>query len=596
MDLTTSPPGTILTNADDPTQTYTIGQRGRKPAWVTALLGSGSAQPSTQAPVSGPDKSVRTAKTRSQPQASAPTSLTIGLHDPGMTPLFRAGLGGLAASFRAIGETVLEGTGSIQVEPERITLSWPPGGAAAFFEKLFSAAFRIDTNGLIDLPGSYRSPGQRIDLRAGLNEALRRTFLQHGSSAKKDGKPAPTTIDFGDQQIVIGVQRLRRFNHQDGHSDIAAGLDKNPAKAGTIQLAGWANPGAACRHVAFSTETEVAYTQAQAICACFAITGCLSLCGPGKVGVLVIPEPADLIRFAAIRPQLSPRDRREATVGSAGDAALTVHIALRADAVIQHRDAIAAVHVTTMSPLAWVAGGQKVRVDTLLCEHFRDVRLLDAFVELTKACPPREIPTRPKTKDEPGGLWTIPSSLRSFVSDNLARGRPWFRGFAFARTRDDPPRWIHRFYSAADKLGGLRFPDDHKGLIAMSQSLDDTERLLVASIHTALRNRFGAIFEENKGNPVAFKNRCQGERDKWRLAISGAKTHDHVRSALADLWSRAGTVRELQHGWQQLLPMLKPDRWQDTRDLGLIALASYQGKGANADPVTDEPLTTTEPN
>lgn len=114
----------------------------------------------------------------------------------------------------------------------------------------------------------------------------------------------------------------------------------------------------------------------------------------------------------------------------------------------------------------------------------------------------------------------------------------------------------------------------------MTATLDEAERRLVTAIHTALRQRFGAIADENSGNPAAFKNRCQSERDKWRLAFSGARTHEQVRHTLADLWSRAGTIRDLQgDGWHIVQPLLRPEAWGDARDLALIALASYQGKG-----------------
>lgn len=127
----------------------------------------------------------------------------------------------------------------------------------------------------------------------------------------------------------------------------------------------------------------------------------------------------------------------------------------------------------------------------------------------------------------------------------------------------------------------------------MIQSLDGAERSLIASIHTALRQRFGAIADETTGNPAAFKNRCQGERDKWRLAFAGARTHDQVRHALADLWSRAGTIAELQgDGWKTIQPLLRPDAWEDARDMALIAMASYQGRGGDeleSIPSTDTP-------
>ena len=83
----------------------------------------------------------------------------------------------------------------------------------------------------------------------------------------------------------------------------------------------------------------------------------------------------------------------------------------------------------------------------------------------------------------------------------------------------------------------------------MIERLDPPESILIRSIHTALRQRFGAIGDETRSSPADFKKRCSSERERWRLAFAGAKTLDQVRFALVNLWSRAGTVKELQSSW-----------------------------------------------
>jgi CRISPR-associated protein Cas8a1/Csx13 len=513
------------------------------------------------------------------PKPQPATSLRIGLHDPGMTPLLRAGLGGLAAAAQAIGPTPLAPHGSIRVEPHSVTLEWrTPAQAGPFLEALFGTAFAI-ADGLIDLPGSH-ADDPPLEVRVAMTDALRLTFLQHGSSADKAGTPGPRAFEIDDLPRQVLVQPYRGFVHQEQWKAIARELGKAPDKAGTLALAGSANPGAVERHVGLGC-TDIAYTPAQAICACFALTGCLSYLGPNRSGVLIVPSPSDLVRFAAMRPGLAPRSLGACIVASPGDGVLAIHAALRAEALRQLADGIDGLTATTLRATAW-ASQQKSRTDALVAACYAPATL-EAFHELMACCPPRIVATKGKKAGEPGGYWGIPSSLRGFVADNLARGRRFYAGFAQTRTRDDPPRHLYRFHSADDDLGALRYPDDLKGLIAMTATLDEAERRLVAAIHTALRQRFGAIASENEGNLAAFKNRCQGEREKWRLAFAGARTHEQVRHALADLWSRAGTIHELQgEGWHALQPLLRPDAWEAARDLALVALASYQGKG---DPV-----------
>jgi CRISPR-associated protein Cas8a1/Csx13 len=76
-----------------------------------------------------------------------------------------------------------------------------------------------------------------------------------------------------------------------------------------------------------------------------------------------------------------------------------------------------------------------------------------------------------------------------------------------------------------------------------------------------------------------MRNRFGGEYDRWRLAFAGAKTADQFRKALCDLFSRAGSNPVLRESWQDILPMLRVNNWQHARDLALLGLCSYQGRG-----------------
>src|SRR5262249_36016625 len=123
---------------------------------------------------------------------------------------------------------------------------------------------------------------------------------------------------------------------------------------------------------------------------------------------------------------------------------------------------------------------------------------------------------------------------------------------------------------------------ERKGLNAMTDTATfwdhDGEAAVVRAVHEALRKRYGRIADENKSNVAAMRKRFEGEYDRWRLAFAGAKTPDQFRGALCDLFSRAGNNAVLRESWQQVLPFLDVKRWQLTRDLALLALASYVGR------------------
>ncbi len=170
-------------------------------------------------------------------------------------------------------------------------------------------------------------------------------------------------------------------------------------------------------------------------------------------------------------------------------------------------------------------------------------------------------------------FWTD-SVVRPLVADNLARGHFWYQGFTRLMVGTDP---------RSKKPRHAKILFEKKGLHAMVETIewhDQGESTVVRAVQQALRWRYGQIANENRNNPAAMKNRWRGEYDRWRLAFGGAKTSEQFRHHLCDLFSRAGVNEVLQKEWQQLLPMLASDRWQLTRDLALLGLASYAGEGA----------------
>jgi CRISPR-associated protein Cas8a1/Csx13 len=166
------------------------------------------------------------------------------------------------------------------------------------------------------------------------------------------------------------------------------------------------------------------------------------------------------------------------------------------------------------------------------------------------------------------------SIVRPLVADNLARGQPWYRGFVNLMTKLDP---------VSKKPLRLKLFFEKEGLKAMTEKIawqDQGESAVVRAVHESLRRRFGAIASENKGKTGTMKNRMTGEFDKWRLAFAGAKTADQFRHSLCDLFARSGMNSVLREKWESILPWLSTGRWQLTRDLALLALASYTGAGA----------------
>ena len=188
------------------------------------------------------------------------------------------------------------------------------------------------------------------------------------------------------------------------------------------------------------------------------------------------------------------------------------------------------------------------------------------------------------------------SIVRPLIAENLAIGRKWYAGFINLMTKINPA--IGKPYRDQ-----ITYPEERKGLHDMindEKMWDEAgERLVVQAVHEAIGRRLGKIRQETdgesaKGLSQATKNRWERFREKLRLDFAGAKTESQVRFALMDLFSRAGNNSILREGWETVLPVIRRD-WHLARDLSLLALASYAGKG-NADDAKTNSQTETVPN
>jgi CRISPR-associated protein Cas8a1/Csx13 len=121
---------------------------------------------------------------------------------------------------------------------------------------------------------------------------------------------------------------------------------------------------------------------------------------------------------------------------------------------------------------------------------------------------------------------------------------------------------------------------EKKGLNIMIQETQwnqNADKLLVEAVHKALRNRYGKIAAQAKklGEPARFDR----EFERVRTSLMRAKNRQTMRAELADLFARGGINGVLQENWKLLLPLFTGPDWQRAKDLALLALASYQGKG-----------------
>jgi len=110
----------------------------------------------------------------------------------------------------------------------------------------------------------------------------------------------------------------------------------------------------------------------------------------------------------------------------------------------------------------------------------------------------------------------------------------------------------------------------------VQSSTDESAKKFIEAVHVAMRNRFGALAARAKqrGEKIRFDT----EFERMRTGLMRAKNPQTLRSELADFFARGGVNTVLQKSWEQILTVFISRDWQRSRDLALIALASYAGK------------------
>ena len=501
-------------------------------------------------------------------------SLSCDLFAPGMTPLHRAGLGGLVSTLHWIEKSVPVGErppGEWSIDERSVTLSWEKSeGAQPFFEQLVKLAFQIQ-EGLIYFPGQYGELPPPLEVRAALHEGLLLSFYDHGPTSRGSEDVRERTYEVDEKSVSYRYLPVSWYKHQrDGSAFLLESLK------GKIGLTRTFFPGAIQRHAAYNT-SQVTQAARLALPLLFAPIGVIALRAGGKKindrgkrrfkpgAALLIPDLHSLSDVQYLLPTFLPMTVRDCQIANVVDAALQAELRLRSRNLLDH-ELLPSLRCIWCCPTDWNSRLQPPSMVTEVSIDAIDTTLDQFEIAMAVLAPPSP------RQNKKGEYFWPKSYIRPLIAENLASDNPWYTGFSHLMTAQDS-------ISNNPIRNYLYF--ERKGLHAMTQEIhwdNPGEEVIVRSVHEALRCRYGRIAAENAQNQVAMRNRMTREYERQRLAFVGAKTADALRHALADLWSRAGSNSVLRESWLHVLPLLSNEKWQLTRDLALIALASYQGK------------------
>jgi CRISPR-associated protein Cas8a1/Csx13 len=200
-------------------------------------------------------------------------------------------------------------------------------------------------------------------------------------------------------------------------------------------------------------------------------------------------------------------------------------------------------------------------VDEAMLDQFETaVRCLKNRTVIKKPVPAKKGPAPKK------GFFVSTSLVRGLAAENIAKGNDWFCGFRRLMKSRESARLI-----AFEREGVAQ-------MVQEAQWSDQADIVLVQAVHAAVRNRYGALAARAKrrGERIRFDK----EFERMRMGLMRAKNASTLRAELADLFARGGVNKTLQAEWQTIMPLFTGPDWQRTRDLALLALASYAGKGS----------------
>jgi CRISPR-associated protein Cas8a1/Csx13 len=527
--------------------------------------------------------------------------LKIDLFDPGMGPLHRAGVGGLAATIDKIARKFHPG--QLAHDDRTVTLKWDKTqGAKGFFQKLYELSFDIK-DGLIHLPGTYASIEPSPIVKAILQQALSQTILQKGPNRKSKGIISKY-YEIDSVPMKIDHQYLIGYTHRSAWSDL---IDTKGKIKEWVEIGGTIAPGFIERHSydKFKSKSFINVNMSHAIALHFALVGTVSLVLEQlNQGVMIVPDVNDLNKFAKSRGFLTPTNPRECCVSNPADAAIRSNIHLIANSLSFGSscdpgfDRCIAVRFRSQT---WNKM-QKMRSDVIVL-NMNEIeaknpdltRFEVAMLEIAPrvVCPKQDQNVVPRNKEDtskkkrtpknpnperPSGFW-VESVVRPLVAENLAMNRPWYHNFRSLLVGSSDSKFEQR-------VRQLEY--ERKGLQAMiDEEWPDTDaEQFVRSIHECMKRRYEYLQSQYqyKTNRTAFDQKKKQQFQKWMFSIINARTPNDFRKAIGEIWIRSMIGNEdlnsnsvLIFHWSKILPKFKdPNGWMLMRDVALLALASFR--------------------
>ena len=489
--------------------------------------------------------------------------IEISLSDPAMTMLHRAGVAGLYMTLKALAKQYptqksRQGNFKWTLTKTSISLYWK-GNDYEALDWLFSESFQISSDGLISLTG-LQSVSKESQLA--IHIGIKNTFLQHNQFFKYAGD-ATKYLTIDNLEVAIYYKKVESYAYQKFVEKLC---NDNGQLLGTqIGITGWLHPGAVIKHYGIVIKnvrvTQFTETIERAIALLYAPVACLYFITPKSYlhdiktqYCLVIPEITDLESYARQRQKINNWNYQQFLASGYSDAGfrlLTKQAALR---TIKQND-LKRCQVITFGKTQW-SKFQRIRTNVEIAE------ITDKVIENYRLC---DLYFKSRVVEWEEGNFIAASIVRELITENLARGLPWWHNFTHTVRNSN----LFRLVSY-----------EKQGLQAMVKNVkwdEEAQILFVKACHQALLQIYGKLYSRAKEGEYT---QIERENERIRSGLIRCQNSEDFRHFMtANFWSKAGNISILADYWEELMPLTtKPDNWKLARDLALLSLASYKSQ------------------
>lgn len=496
--------------------------------------------------------------------ASKP-KLALNLNASDTTNIHRGGMTGLWMSLKQLEKKYPQpsqrpGNLTWYLTSTTITLDWR-GEDLPVIDWLLRQSFLINQRGLIEFVGN--KPLNLIN-QIHNHQAIHDTFLRHNKFYKKD-KNCSEIVSIENKSIELKYRGLNWYVHQTFVETLCD--ESGHLVEGYIPIVSWLYPGATVRHAKLDKVTKIEEKTEYALALLFLPVVCqyftLLSNSPKRDKkqaakyVIVIPDAYDFEAVANSFWRSQNRKYRDCFVTNLSEAALKYYASSEEMTSPQE-----------CQVLLYEKLNQKSRQRMIF--EIEEFSLTPQVVKDYQLASANFIDNKIFIKEKSFAIKV--NSIRAIIADNLARNFSWWSDL-----------WERLYETEALESEDLdkQLVFNRRGLLMMLEQ--DTKLQIyqdfIRAIHEALRRIYAKTYDQKRSR-VENNQRIDKKYQAIRSELSRCYDQESLEDFLADLLSRAGLNSSLYDRWEQILPLIVDEiNWKKTRNLSLLALASYKPRG-----------------